>query len=149
MDEFVDGRKQGNVISSSYTNIQGTKTITIKTIYKWGMYKSLSCLSGKEISRFIRMVVRPIISLIVYVSQKTKTPKNHHFDLPHNHSQIQDTTIPLYMQTKNTIPDLPIYFLSTLTISTIHTRNVLLIRLFDKFVILTKQRCGDYFSTLS
>ena len=117
-------------------------------------HKSLN-KNAKNRQSDLSVVQKKIVSLVttlrrLYVSQNYKKhPKITILNYPKNHPQIQDTTIPFTIKTNSAIPDLFIYFLSTLTISTSHTSNVLLIRLFDKFVILTKQCCGDFFSTFS
>ena len=76
----------------------------------------------------------------------SKIRQNHHFNEFQNQPQPLHTTIPLTILTNTTISDPPIYFLSTLTISTSHTINALLLRLFDKFVIFTSklQRLFQY-----
>ena len=72
-------------------------------------------------------------------SLRKQMNKIHQTTKNQNQPQTQVTTITITKPTNNTIPHYPTYFLFTLTISTGHTSNVLPSRIFDKFVIFTKQ----------
>ena len=74
-----------------------------------------------------------------YAKYTSKIPQNQLFNKFQNLPQSLQTTTPLTIPTNKTIPHCPTYFLFTLTISTSHTSNVLLLRIFDKFVIFTSK----------
>ena len=80
----------------------------------------------------------------------SKIPKNYHFTKFQNHPQPLHTAITLTILTNKTIPNRPTYFSSTLTISTSHTINVLLLHFWQISSFLTSklQRLFQYLAPI-